>query len=76
MIFFRPQGPQVSEEMIGVKPLRVTVIECPHQTRCHRQLPQQHTQSASRQRSAVEVEEIYPVFTQQVGLYLVAVLVE
>lgn len=41
-----------------------------------RQMPQQHTESTCRQRPAIEVEQIDLVEPKQVGLYLVAVLIE
>jgi hypothetical protein len=39
-------------------------------------LPHQHTQPASRQGAAVEVEQVNLVETQQISLYRVAVLIE
>lgn len=76
MILFRPQGPKIGQEMVRDRPLRATVVECTHQRRLPGELPDEHTQSANRQSAAIEVEQVHAVETQQVSLYLIAVLVE
>jgi hypothetical protein len=39
-------------------------------------LPDVHAQQTSREGATVEVEQVYSVFTSEISLYLVAVLVE
>lgn len=62
--------------MLNLTPRAFTAVERPNQRRIRRQVPHQHPKSPRRQGAAVEVEQIDPVFTQKVGLYLVPVLVE
>lgn len=76
MILFRPQRPQISNQMIGAPPRRLVAVKRTRQRRLRRELPHKDTQSASRKGAAVEVEQVHPVFALQVGLYLVAMLVE
>jgi hypothetical protein len=62
--------------MLTDVPLRLTVVKCPNQCGFDTQMPDEHPEFPGGKGAAVEVEQVNSVFTLQVGLYLVAVLVE
>lgn len=76
MILLRPQRPQVGYQVVCTLPRRLIAVKRARQRRLRRQLPHKHTQSAGRQGAAVEVQQVHSVFAYQIGLYLVAVLIE
>jgi hypothetical protein len=69
-------NPAIRYQMLKLTPRPPTAVERPNQSRIRRQVPHQRPKSPRRQSAPVEVEQIDPVFTQQVSLYLVPVLVE
>lgn len=76
MILLRPQRPQISYQMIAHRPLWASIIECPDQRRVVWQLLDEDTQPTRRHGSAVEVEQVDAIETEQVSLYRVALLMQ
>jgi hypothetical protein len=70
------QRPQVGQEVLDGGPHGLAVVHRCHQRGVAGQVADQHGKSAGRKLPAVEVAQVEPVEPLQVGLYLVAVLVE
>jgi hypothetical protein len=75
-VHLHQQRPQVGQQVISRCPAGFAVVEYGDQCRTGGQSADQDAQTSGRQLPAVEIDQIYPVVALQVGLYLVAVLIE
>lgn len=62
--------------MLNLPPRAATAVKRPNQRRIRRQVPHQQPEAPRRQSAPVEVEQVHLVFAQEVGLYLIPVLIE
>lgn len=70
------QRPNVGEEVLDGRPHRLPAVSGGHQRRLPGEVPDEHAQAAGGDPAAVEVAQVDAVEPGEVGLDLIAVLIE